>query len=134
MAGERKVEESPQSAAQPEQATSPAGTESGRDVAEALARVQEAVIDVKEGGLPEALESAIEAIDTAVREEPDAPEAEQLNAVAEALEGALEEVEKGKVATLLPVLEEAQSVVETGGTAETEPSGAAPAPGTPAAG
>jgi hypothetical protein len=80
--------------------------------------VQEAVIDVKEGGLPEALEGAIEAIDSAVREMPDKPEADQLNAVAEALEGALEEVEKGKVANLLPVLEEAQSIVESGGSPE----------------
>jgi hypothetical protein len=43
----------------------------------------------------------------------DKPEADQLNAVADALEGALEEVEKGKVANLLPVLEQAQSIVES---------------------
>jgi hypothetical protein len=45
---------------------------------------------------------------------PDKPEADQLNAVADALEGALEEVKKGKVANLLPVLEQAQSIVESG--------------------
>ena len=44
--------------------------------AETLARVQEAVIDVKEGGLAASLEAAIEAIDSAVREVPDKPEAE----------------------------------------------------------
>jgi hypothetical protein len=44
---------------------------------------------------------------------PDKPEAEQLNAVADALEGALEEVERGKVANLLPVLEQAQTIVES---------------------
>jgi hypothetical protein len=134
MAGERRAEDSPQTTAQPGQRTNPAAAESGGEVAEALARVQEAVIDIKEGMLPEALESAIEAIDTAVREEPGTPEADQLNAVAEALEGALEEVERGKVANLLPVLEEAQSVVETGGTAETGPSGSAAEPGKTAAG
>ena len=37
------------------------------------------------GGLPESLEAAIEAIDSAVREEPDRPEADQLKAVADAL-------------------------------------------------
>jgi hypothetical protein len=87
-------------------------------VAEALARVQEAVIDVKEGALPQALEAAIETIDSAVREVPDKPEADQLNAVAEALEDALEEVEKGKVANLLPALEEAKSIVESGSSRE----------------
>jgi predicted membrane GTPase involved in stress response len=96
------------------QVDSPTEADTGGEVTEALARVQEAVIDVKEGGLPEALEAAIEAIDSAVREVPDKPEADQLNAVAEALEGALEEVEKGKVAKLLPVLEEAQSIVDSG--------------------
>jgi hypothetical protein len=49
---------------------------------------------------------------------PDKPEADQLNAVADALEGALEEVEKGKVANLLPVLEQAQSIVESGPSSE----------------
>ena len=118
MAGERTEGESPNTSSQTDQADSPAQAETGGDVAEALARVQEAVINVKEGGLPKALEGAIEAIDSAVREMPDKPEADQLNAVAEALEGALEEVEKGKVANLLPVLEEAQSIVESGGSPE----------------
>jgi hypothetical protein len=109
MAGERTEGESPNTSSQTDQAGSPAQAETGGEVAEALARVQEAVINVKEGGLPEALEAAIEAIDSAVGEVPDKPEADQLNAVADALEGALEEVEKGKVANLLPVLEQAQS-------------------------
>ena len=60
------------------------------------------------------MEAAIEAIDSAVSEVPDKPEADQLKAVADALEGALEEVEKGKVANLLPILEQAQSIVESG--------------------
>jgi hypothetical protein len=112
MAGERTEGESPNTSSKTDQAGSPAQAEPG-EVAEALARVQEAVINVKEGGLPEALEAAIEAIDSAVGEVPDKPEADQLNAVADALEGALEEVEKGKVANLLPVLEQAQSIVES---------------------
>jgi hypothetical protein len=49
---------------------------------------------------------------------PDKPEADQLNAVADALEGALEEVEKGKVANLLPVLEQAKSIVESNPSSE----------------
>jgi hypothetical protein len=113
MAGERTEGESPNTSSQTDQADSPAQAETGGEVADALARVQEAVINVKEGGLPEALEAAIEAIDSAVGEVPDKPEADQLNAVADALEGALEEVEKGKVANLLPVLEQAQSIVES---------------------
>jgi hypothetical protein len=118
MVGERTEGDSPDTSSQTGQVKSPAEAETGSEVADALARVQEAVINVKEGGLPEALEGAIEAIDSAVREMPDKPEADQLNAVAEALEGALEEVEKGKVANLLPVLEEAQSIVESGGSPE----------------
>jgi hypothetical protein len=118
MVGERTEGDSPDTSSQTGQVKSPAEAETDSEVAEALARVQEAVIDVKEGGLPKALEGAIEAIDSAVREMPDKPEADQLNAVAEALEGALEEVEKGKVANLLPVLEEAQSIVESGGSPE----------------
>jgi hypothetical protein len=113
MAGERTEGESPNTSSQTDQADSPAQAETGGDVADALVRVQEAVINVKEGGLPEALEAAIEAIDSAVGEVPDKPEADQLNAVADALEGALEEVEKGKVANLLPVLEQAQSIVKS---------------------
>ena len=112
MAGERTEGESPNTSSQTDQ-DSPAQAETGGDVAEALARVQEAVINVKEGGLPEALEAAIEAIDSAVGEVPDEPEADQLNAVADALEGALEEVEKGKIANLLPVLEQAHVIVES---------------------
>ena len=108
---ERTKCEPPNSSWRTDQADSPAQAETGREISEALARVQEAVIDVKEGGLTESLEAAIEAIDSAVREVPDKPEADQLNAVADALEGALEEVEKGKVANLLPVLEQAQSIV-----------------------
>jgi hypothetical protein len=110
--------DSPDPSSQTDQAESPAQAETGGEVAKALARVQEAVIDVKEGGLAESLEAAIEAIDSAVREVPDKPEADQLNAVADAMEGALEEVEKGKVANLLPVLEQAQSLVESGPSSE----------------
>jgi hypothetical protein len=113
MVGERTEGDSPNTSPQTERPDGLAQAETGGEVAEALARVQEAVIDIKEGGLPEALEAAIEAIDSAVREVPDKQEADQLNAVADALEGALEEVEKGKVANLLPVLEEAQSIVES---------------------
>ena len=114
MVEERAESDSPNTSRQTDQADTPAQVQTGGHVAEALARVQEAVIDVKEGGLPESLEAAIEAIDCAVREVPDKPEADQLKAVADALEGALEEVEKGKVANLLPVLEQAQSIVESG--------------------
>jgi len=108
MVGERAEGDSPNTSPQTDQADTPAQAQIGGEVAEALAHVQEAVIDVKEGGLPESLEAAIEAIDSVVREVPDKPEADQLKAVADALEGALEEVEKGKVANLLPVLEQAQ--------------------------
>jgi phage-related minor tail protein len=114
MVGERAEGESPNISPQRDQADTPAQEQTGGEIGEALARVQEAVIDVKEGGLPESLEAAIEAIDSAVRELPDTPETDQLKAVADALEGALEEVEKGKVANLLPVLEQAQSIVESG--------------------
>jgi hypothetical protein len=114
MVGERAEGESPNTSPHRDQADTPAQEQTGGEVAEALARVQEAVIDVKEGGLPESLEAAIEAIDSAVREVPDTPETDQLKAVADALEGALEEVEKGKVANLLPVLEQAQLIVESG--------------------
>jgi hypothetical protein len=117
MAGERTegdLPDMPNTSPQTEPADNLAQAETGGEVAEALARVQEAVIDVREGGLAEALEAAIETIDSAVREVSDKPEADQLNAVADALEGALEEVEKGKVAKLLPVLEEANSIVESG--------------------
>ena len=52
MAGEQTEGESPNTSSQTDQADSPA--QAGGEVADALARVQEAVINVKEGGLPEA--------------------------------------------------------------------------------
>jgi hypothetical protein len=119
MTRERAEGDLPNTSSQVDRDDSPGQAESGGEVAEALARVQEAVVGVKEGGLQESLEAAIEAIDSAVREVPDAAEADQLNAVADALEGALEEVEKGKVANLLPVLEQAQSIVESDPSSET---------------
>jgi hypothetical protein len=70
MVGERAEGDSANTSPQTDQADTPAQAQTGGDVAEALARVQEAVIDVKEGGLPESLEAAIEAIDSAVREVP----------------------------------------------------------------
>jgi hypothetical protein len=83
-------------------------------VGEALARVQEAVVDMKDGELLESLEAAIEAIDSA-REMPSvAEDDDQLGPVADALEAALDELEKGKVANLLPVIEQAQSIVQSG--------------------
>jgi hypothetical protein len=118
MAGERTEGESPNTSSQTNQADSPVQAETGGEVANALARVQEAVINVKEGGLPEALEAAIEAIDSAVGKMPVRPEGDQLNTVADALEGALDEVEKGKVANLLPVLEKAQSILESDSSSE----------------
>ncbi len=83
------------------------------EVAEALSRVQRAVIGVKEGDLRESVETAIEVINsnlgTAVAE--DKP---QLCNVADALEQALDELEKGKVANLLPVIKQAKSIVQSG--------------------
>jgi hypothetical protein len=82
--------------------------ESDTQVAEAFARVQEAVIEMRDGELQESLEAAIEAIDSA------APAAsDQLGPVADALEGALDELERGKVANLLPIIEQAQSIVQS---------------------
>lgn len=81
------------------------------DVAEALARVHEAVSDIKEGELRESVEAAIEAIDS-TRSTAVAGEGDPLAPVADALEGALGELEKGKVANLLPVIEQAQSIVQ----------------------
>ena len=52
MVGERAEGDLPNTSPQTDQADSPAQAQTGREVAEALARVQEAVIDVKEGGLP----------------------------------------------------------------------------------
>jgi hypothetical protein len=80
-------------------------------VADALARVQEAVVEMQDGELRQSLETAIEAIDSA-RGTQDAVGSDPLAPVADALEGALDEIEKGKVANLLPVIEQAQSIVE----------------------
>lgn len=110
MAGEQAEGEPPSPLSQEDRAGGPAPETEG-EITEALARVQEAVIDVKESGLRESLEAAIEVIDSATREAPDKPESDQLNAVADALEGALAELEEGKVSNLLPVLEQAQSIV-----------------------
>jgi hypothetical protein len=80
------------------------------EVAEALTRVQEAFTDMENGLLRDSLEAAIEAIDSS-RGTPPAGESDPLGPVADALEGALDELEKGKVENLLPVIEEAQSMV-----------------------
>ncbi|HEX4173320.1 MAG TPA: hypothetical protein VHY82_12685 [Acetobacteraceae bacterium] len=77
-----------------------------------MARVQDAVIEMKDGELRESLEAAIETIDQA-RGTPATAASDPLGAVADALEGALDELEKGKVANLLPVIEQAQSIVES---------------------
>ena len=81
-----------------------------RAISEALARVQEAAIEVQSQELRECLEEAIEAIDT-VAAIPTVPGTADLNAVADALEGALDELEHGKVANLRPVIEQAQSII-----------------------
>jgi hypothetical protein len=81
-------------------------------VGETLARVHEAVVGMKDGELQESIEAAIEAIDSA-REMPSVAENDQLGPVADALEGALDELEKGKVANLLPVVEQAQSIIQS---------------------
>lgn len=91
----------------------PDRTEPDGQVAEALARVQEAVADMKDGELRESLEAAVEALDS-VRGTLGATEGDQLGTVADALEGALDELEKGKVANLLPAIEQAQSIVQSG--------------------
>lgn len=90
------------------QADGPIRAESDAQVAEAFARVQEAVIEMRDGELRESLEAAIEAIDSAA-----AAASDQLSPVADALEGALDELERGKVANLLPVIERAQSIVQS---------------------
>lgn len=69
-----------------------------------------AVTDINDGLLGESLEAAIEAIDSA-RGTPPAGESDPLGPVADALEGALDELEKGKVENLLPVIEQAKSIV-----------------------
>lgn len=109
MPGERSEEgDSPTTPpASESQAYVPSQVESERQVAEALARVRETVTDMRDGELWESLEAAIEAIDSA------APaESERLGPVADALEGALLELEKGKVADLSPVIEQAQSILQ----------------------
>jgi len=83
------------------------------DMAEALVRVQEAVIDRNEGELRESIEAAIDAIDATDGIALGA-EGNQLPAIADALEDALDELEKGKVASLLPLIEQAQSIVQSG--------------------
>jgi hypothetical protein len=82
-------------------------------VDQTLARVHEAVVGMKDGELQESIEAALEAIDCAL-EMPSVAENDQLGLVADALEGALDELEKGKVANLLPVVEQAQSIVQSG--------------------
>lgn len=89
-----------------EPATPPADPEEA--IADALARVQEAVTDRKEGELAESVEAAIEAIDAAA-EPPETAEGARLATLADALEDALDEIEKGKVAALLPIIEQAQA-------------------------
>ncbi len=83
------------------------------EIADALARVQAAVADRKNGELQESLEAAIEAIDSA-RETPGVTEGDKLATVADAFEEALDELEEGKVANLLPIIEQVQSVVSSG--------------------
>ena len=87
-------------------------TEPETQLAEALARVQDAVIEMRDGELRESLEAAIESIDQARGTLAEAG-SDSLGAVADALEGALDELEMGKVANLLPVIEQAQSIVES---------------------
>lgn len=89
----------------PQPASPPAESEAA--IADALARVQEAVTDRKEGELVESVEAAIEAIDAAA-EPPETAEGARLATLADALEDALDEIEKGKVATLLPIIEQAR--------------------------
>jgi hypothetical protein len=86
-----------------------APAEPAQAVGEALARVQAAAIEVQSGELRESLEKAIEIIDNAASSS--ATGTADLNAVADALEGALGELEHGKVANLAPMIEQAQSIV-----------------------
>jgi hypothetical protein len=83
--------------------------EPAQAVNEALARVQDAVTEAQSDELRESLEEAIEVIDMAVSS--GATGTASLNAVADALEGALDELEHGKVANLAPVIEQAQSII-----------------------
>jgi ABC-type transporter Mla subunit MlaD len=103
---------SPSTPASETQANALAPAEADGQVVEALARVQEAVTDMKDGELRASLEVAIEVIDSA-RETSLRMDSDQLGPVADALEGALDELERGKVTNLLPVIEQAQSVVQT---------------------
>lgn len=110
MSGEQKREDrdSRNAPGTENQADQPVLAEPDPDVAEALARVHEAVTD---GELRESVEAAIEAIDS-TRGTPVAAEGDPLGPVADALEGALEELEQGKIANLVPVIEQAQSILE----------------------
>lgn len=83
------------------------------DMVEALARVQEAVIERNEGELRESIEAAIVAIDATGGVALGA-EGNPLPAIADALEDALDELDKGKVTSLLPLIEQAQSIVQSG--------------------
>jgi hypothetical protein len=109
MSGEQNAEgdlrKQPATQSQPNQ---PVVAEPDQDVTEALARVHEAVSD---GELRESVEAAIEAIDS-TRGTPVAAEGDPLGPVADALEGALEELEQGKIANLLPVIEQAREVLQ----------------------
>lgn len=98
----------------------PPGYAPDSDLADALARVQAAVADRTDGALQESLEVAIEAIDSAL-EAPGGVAGNQLASVADAMEDALDELEQGKVANLLPLIEQAQSIVPTGASDEPAP-------------
>jgi hypothetical protein len=112
MSGEQTEErDSKMAAGTQSQASQPVVTGPGREVAEALARVHEAVSEMKDGELRESVEAAIDAIDS-THGTSAAGEGDLLAPVADALEGALEELEKGKVANLLPVIEQTQSIVQ----------------------
>ncbi len=100
--------EQPEAAETQRQADQPVPAGSDRDVTQALARVHEAVTDSE---LQESVEAAIEAINSA-RGTPVAAGGDPLAPVADALEGALEELEQGKIANLLPVIEQAQSALQ----------------------
>ncbi len=62
--------------------------------------------------LKEALETAIEAIDTAIAI-PDDPRKEALCSTAEALEDALDDLDAGKTDGIVPVIEQARTVVQS---------------------
>ncbi|MGH7118407.1 MAG: hypothetical protein ACREFP_05400 [Acetobacteraceae bacterium] len=114
MLDERSEEgSSPDTPPLEKQVNGAAQTEPDEKITNALVRVQQAVTDMKDGDLRESLDAAIEEIDS-VRGMPAVGEDDQLGPVADALEGALDELEKGKVANLLPVIEQAQSIVQSG--------------------